>query len=475
MELSPYQERTVEEKVVLQGKERFHVTPLAFVKDAQNDMGRSFGSRTGYLEGLRGIFTVFTLLLIFFRVFAPAIQTDTDRDGVIPSAFVIAAPAWQNTLRKVMAPIFWNSTLTPHFYIIFSGRVVLQTYIERRAAIPLAGAAFRRPFRLLVPAILGLTFASILSVTGAFTPGISMAQSLQSNLAYPAPIWISPIEYFNSLVAFFFADYDFSYYDRAFAFIQPAGIAWILPIIFQQTYTCVTLAYILPYTRLHAKIVGYVGFALLCYWVGSWAWYSMTGLLVCEFATVYASIVPSSFPLRWRKNGSVLCRIPIWVPAVSVCLIGVLQKFLWMSFPSYRDHEYVAHTDILTAGLVRNLDSGITPFPRIDDWMVVTGLLLTVELLPKLQSILDNALLKHVGRLSYSIMLTSGSIYTSLGAYIHNQMVQQHNITNPAALLAILFLSCVPVAILVAEAAHWSIEIGTIIASRWLFAWMRLP
>lgn len=301
-----------------------------------------------------------------------------------------------------------------------------------------------------------------------------MALRLQSNLALPPPIWTSTIEYFNSLVAFFFAQYDFSYYDRAFAFIQPAGVAWIIPVVFQQTYTLTTLAYILPYTRLQAKVLGYGGFGLICYWVGSWAWYSITGLCICEFATVYAQVTPSSFPLRW-KQGRTLCRVPLWVPFIAIFFIGVLQKYLWMAFPSFRDHEYVAHTDILTAGLIRDLNSGTTPFPRIDDWMVVTGLLLTVEVLPSLQSVLDNAVLKHIARLSFFIMLTSGSIYVSLGAYIYNLMQQERNITDVSTLLAIVFFSCVPIAVLVAEAGHWTVDVGCMMASRWLFKWMRQP
>lgn len=119
------------EKKVLQGKERFRITPLSFTKDEQHDLGRRYDGRIGYLEGLRGLFTIFTLLAIFFRCFAPAIQTDTDVQGVVPAAFVTAAPAWQNTLRKVFAPLFWNDTLTPHFFIILSGRVVLQSGLLR--------------------------------------------------------------------------------------------------------------------------------------------------------------------------------------------------------------------------------------------------------------------------------------------------------------------------------------------------------
>lgn len=117
----------MEEKRLLQGKERFQVTPLAVVECADNDAGRTHGRRIGYLEGLRGFFTIATLLAIFFRVFAPAIQTDTDEAGVFPAAFVQSAPAWQNTLRRAMSPLFWDSTLTPHFFIILTGRVVLQS------------------------------------------------------------------------------------------------------------------------------------------------------------------------------------------------------------------------------------------------------------------------------------------------------------------------------------------------------------
>lgn len=117
----------LEEKKVLQGKERFHVTPLPFLKSEKNDLGRPYGRRIGYLEGLRGIFTIFAFLAIFFRICAPAIQTDTDVQGNMPAAFIQPAPAWQNVLRKALSPLFWNSTLTPHFFIILSGRVILQS------------------------------------------------------------------------------------------------------------------------------------------------------------------------------------------------------------------------------------------------------------------------------------------------------------------------------------------------------------
>lgn len=302
-----------------------------------------------------------------------------------------------------------------------------------------------------------------------------MATALNSNLARPARIWTSALEFFNSLVAYFFAEPGFGYFDRAFAFIQPSGVAWVLPIVFQQTYTCITLAYILPYTRLQAKVIGYLGFGLLCYWVGSWAWYSLTGLVICEFATVYAPITPRSFPLRWSRQGRTLFHMPLWLPPLAVMAIGVVQKYVWASYPSGRANEYVAHTDILTAGLIRNLDPARTPFPRIDDWMVITGLLITVEVLPSVQAVLDNVVLKHIGRLSLAITLTSGSVFVSLGGFVRARMVQQLGMTNPATLLAVLFFSCVPAALLAAAAVHWTVDVGTMAAARLLFAWMCKP
>jgi hypothetical protein len=116
-----------EEKRILQRKELFGITSYPIVQSDHNDLGRDYDQRLGYLEGLRGLFTIFTILVIFFRIFAPAIQTDVDSDGLIPASFVLAAPAWQNNLRKVMAPILWDSTLVPHFFIILSGRTVLQS------------------------------------------------------------------------------------------------------------------------------------------------------------------------------------------------------------------------------------------------------------------------------------------------------------------------------------------------------------
>lgn len=404
---------------ILTGKDRFAITSQPFITDTTNDVGRRYGTRKPHLEGLRGILGFFTLLAIFFRTFAPAIQTDTDLNGLFPADFVLVAPQWQNTLRKVLGPIFWDSTLLPHFFIILSGRVTLQSkssvlvsgavkasadetlaFLERRLALPMAATAFHRPFRLLPNLVVCLTVTSILSATHSFDAAFRMATDLRSSLAAPPQVWSSSIEYFNTLAALFFAEPAFTYQDRPFSFVQPVGVLFVVPIIFQQTFTCITAAYILPYTKLKPKVIGYTAFVLLCYWVGSWAWYSLTGLAIAEFVSVYSQATPSRFPLRLgRYLGT--HKVPVWVPFSVLLITGLAQKWAWASFPERRSDEYMAHTDILTGGLVRSENIAVTPFPRIDDWMVITAILVLIEIFETPRRFLSQSVFRHLGRLAF--------------------------------------------------------------------------
>lgn len=409
---------------VLTGKDRYAVTALPFVTDTTNDLGRRYGTRKPHLEGVRGILGFLTLLAIFFRTFAPAIQTDTDLNGLFPADFVAVAPAWQNVVRRVLSPLLWDSTLLPHFFIILSGRVCLQSectaifdenpssdqiltscipvsaFLERRLALPMAAAAFHRPFRLLPSLVVCLAITTVLSATHSFDGAYRMATDLRSSLASPPLFWTSPIEFFNTIAALYFAEPAFTYEDRPFSFVQPVGILFVLPIIFQQTFTCITVAYILPYTKLKPKVVGYTAFVVLSYWVGSWAWYSLTGLAIAEFASVYSQITPRRFPLKLgRYLGTHM--LPVWVPFALMLVAGLAQKWAWASFPERRSDEYMAHTDILTGGLVRSENIAVTPFPRIDDWMVATSILVLIEIFPAPRRILSSGILRHMGRLAF--------------------------------------------------------------------------
>ena len=101
-------------------------------KDEDNcDLGRTRAQRVGYLEGLRGLLAFQVMLWSFFRIFAPAIATDTDIDGTRPAAFVASSPEWHSTLRKVASPLLWDGSLQGTIFMILSARVVaLSEYIR---------------------------------------------------------------------------------------------------------------------------------------------------------------------------------------------------------------------------------------------------------------------------------------------------------------------------------------------------------
>ncbi len=488
---------TLSERKVAQGKARFGVTQEAIVLDSSNDEGRPFRSRIAYLEGVRGYLAFCTFLAVFFRIFAPAIATDMDEQGNLDPNFVAIAPAWHSTLRKALSPIAWDQTLIPHAFIILSGRVVVNTYLERRNALPLAGAALKRPMRLLPVLMVSLALTSVLTATGAFSYAnsqLSTALSLNP-WANAAPIWSNTIEYFNSLVAYFFAEQFFGYYDRPFAFVPPAGILWVMPIIFQQTYTCITAAYLLPYGALRPKLLGGIFFILLCFWTGSWAWYSLSGLALAEFAIVYVPMLPASGIRIGQAHSRRAFHVPYWLPGLALTALGILLKYLWASFPNRRNDEYWAHADLNNGNLVKPyLNSALTPYPRIDDWCVVVGFLYTLEVAPLLQKITANFPLVHLGRLAFgqyrvrarrlgslltvcvftAIACFSGPVMLSMGTRVDIALIQA-GMTNDTSRTGVLFAICLASTVAVSELVHWTLDLGSFKFALATWRWLRKP
>lgn len=212
---------------ILYGKERWGLTNSPFTEQEAFDEGRPRSARTPYLEGLRGILALQTLLWLFFRVFAPAIVADTDLDGTRPAYFVTHSPDWMSTIRKLLKPILFDGSTQMAMYIILIGRTNLQTFVERRNAVSLAGACFRRPIRILVPIALTMALISVLTATNGFKYASLMATDLHNQAVQPPEVWGSPLQYSNSLLSLLYepyADRD----TRAVNFIPAGRIAWFV-------------------------------------------------------------------------------------------------------------------------------------------------------------------------------------------------------------------------------------------------------
>lgn len=230
--------------------------------------------------------------------------------------------------------------------------------------------------------------------------------------------------------------------------------------MFQQTYVLTVVAWTLPYTVLKYKVIGGLLFVVLSAWVARWSWYTVTGLLLCEFSVLHRQTLPQDqvFVLRGR-------RIPYSTVPVGMMLLGAFFKYLWIAaLPSKQDNEYVFHASINTGKLLRNIDPSKEAFPRYDDWLLVAGLFALLELSPRLRAVFALRPLVLLGRLSFSIILVSATVMMSLGALFYRHLVEQAGITSLATLTGLLFLVLIPLCLICATV--WSVTVDQL--SLWL-------
>ena len=449
----------------------FGITPSPFTEDKSNDEGRPRSARLAYLEGLRGLLGLQVLVWTFFRIFAPAVVADRDVDGVYPAAFTQRAPEWQNVLRKVLSPLLFDGELQAAFFVILSGRASLHTFIERRQAITLAGAAFKRPFRFLVPMAVTLAFVSLVVKVNGFRYAPRLSDALQNQLAQPPTQFTSALEYFNSLLFFFSTPFYFKT-ARATSFIPPSGTLWIVPVLFQQTYVLIVLAFALPYTVLRYKNLGMILLILTTAWVGRFSWFTLTGFLLAEWSTVYLQLLPNK---RIPLNAAGTRSVAAWIPGVVMLAMGAVLKYVWIAaVPAAANREVIAHVNGNTGKLNYGTDPSQVAYPRYDNWLVATALLYLVELSPSIQRLLSAKPLVYVARWAFSIALISGTVMLSLGSLVWFYLSQTLGWQSEAAVLAVLFAVLVPASLVVVEAYSRLFDSGALWAADWLFRWVRV-
>ena len=134
---------------------------------------------------------------------------------------------------------------------------------------------------------------------------------------------------------------------------------------------------ILPYTRPKWHISGMGLFAAGSFWMGYWGWYSMTGMIFTDIAIDPILRNELKAGLKISSKG---WRIPYWALALTFAAIGIALKYFFVVRPQFIDglvylHPYV---DLLEGYSVKKyVEMG--PYPRLDDWLVICGILLAVE------------------------------------------------------------------------------------------------
>lgn len=162
---------------------------------------------------------------------------------------------------------------------------------------------------------------------------------------------------------------------------------------------------ILPYTRPKWHIQGLGLFALGSFWMGSWGWYSATGLMFADVAInpTLRSELKAGLKIKdyWR--------VPYWTIALVSAAAGIALKYTWAVLPQYQHSMLVLHpyVDLLENYSPKTfVASG--PYARLDDWLVICGAMIAIELFQTAQYFLSFKPLIWLGERSFSKSSFSG-------------------------------------------------------------------
>jgi hypothetical protein len=350
-------------------------------------------TQVNYFLGLRGVLAVQTFVYLFLQLFAPTTVKDSlNTDG----------PFVQEILRKTLSVLFWNGSLIYSSIIVLSARTIVLPFFSDPSKTVVASSLFRRPIRLAIPVTVAFGISTLM-LNGMDRTYISDFLTKTGNKSVSVPTAIpSFLVYFNSLFTLFWATRDFSLQSGSTGF--PSQTLWIVSVIFQQSYTLYMTMIIIPYTRPQWRIKALVIFILTAWWVQSWAWYSITGLLFADLVHTSNLRIRVGRGVPIKIWSGIELRLPIAVLGVLSMIVGFMMQYFWVAWkPQDVNGELKAHGGIYAPGRFNEGADFTAPQPRVDNYLVILGFFLLLECSQFLRWILDCSLLVWLGKRSYSM------------------------------------------------------------------------
>ncbi|OAL42977.1 hypothetical protein IQ07DRAFT_525281, partial [Pyrenochaeta sp. DS3sAY3a] len=414
-----------------------------------------------YLVGLRGLFVVQAFLFAFLQVFAPAAVAHS------PNASNNQSSALHKAL-KFVSILFWNDGIIYSGFILLSARTICLPFLTIGAGskLSIAGSVFRRGLRLWFPVAIALAISAGTLHAIGYEYVDNFAKST-NNISIFVPYKINTaLIYFNSVFNLFWVTTKFS--DQAGSYAFPGQMMWVINVIYQQSFTIYMTMVIIPYTRRSWRVKGAFFFIITAWWVQSWAWYSITGLLLADMTINMDFKAKAKRGIKIQVYRSI--RLPAFIPYTIILASGLVMQYLWAAWrPEYRNEEIVAHGGLYyTGGLNEDFDVK-QPQARDDNYLVLLGLFLFVESSDILQWILSNRLFVYLGRRSLSFFLTQNLIIYTLGIKMYHSL----HISNNVAVVASCFFATLAATIGSAEVFYRVIEIPSHVLSHLVFDWIR--
>ncbi|KAK4697076.1 hypothetical protein P7C71_g947, partial [Lecanoromycetidae sp. Uapishka_2] len=285
-----------------------------------------------YLLGLRGILVLQSYLCIFLTTFLPGAVRDTAN---------VNAPLYQRILRQTLSILFWNESLIYSSFIFLSGRTISIPFLSSPTKASVASAVFRRGLRLWFPAATALAIVKIIT-SQIGTDYINDFKRQTANNSINAPYVLSnTLAYFNSVFNLFWTSRKFS--EQAGSTTLPSQTLWALNVIYMQSYTVYMTMIIIPYTRHSWRVWGALCFIVTAWWVQSWAWYTITGLLFADAVMNMDFYARCSRGIPIAVTSEKTIRCPVWIPASIFLSAGLVMQYLWTDWrPSLEDSELKA-------------------------------------------------------------------------------------------------------------------------------------
>jgi hypothetical protein len=340
-----------------------------------------------YLIGLRGLLVVQSFLFVFFQTFLPAAAPDSKN---------IDDPKYQVVLRKSFSVLFCNEALIYSWIIFLSARTICLPYLINNVREVCASSIFRRGVRLWIPTFVAYSVSAAAFSTTS-TEYITNFFNATENISTSTPMrFRNFLIYFNSLFDIFWLNKAYSSQAANQAF--PTGTLWIVSILFQQSYTVYITMLIVPCTRTSWRVKAMLIFILAAFWVQSWAWYSVTGLLIAD------AVLNMDFQSRSRHGVQIgKLKVPLWPLYATMVFTGVALQFFFISWKTnMRNDELYGHTGLYSGGMLNeNLDDE-QPMARVDNYLIILGTQLLIETFEWPRKVLRGGFFVALGRRSFS-------------------------------------------------------------------------
>lgn len=311
----------------------------------------------------------------------------------------LSSPAYQQGIRKGLQVLFWDYSFIASFFLILSARAICVPFLTESSSTNYARSLIRRPIEVGLPLFVAVALAYIIfnraniDVIGRF------ATDYRNSLVQPVSFPSTRLALVNSIYNTLWIVRDFS--NQAANRAWPSMTLWSPSLIYFQSYTVYIAMVILPFTRPRWHIRGLSLFIIAAWWMNSWGWYSATGLMLADIS------IDPILQADFQRGFQVTKKFYVANGLIGAILVagGLAAKYVWIAARPDLEHLELASRPSLQLSdnfSVEKFDT-TRPYPRMDNYLLVVGILLLIEAFGQMQKFLaGNRTLVFLGKRSFS-------------------------------------------------------------------------